>query len=152
MQHRISLRSFVFIIVLVGSILVCDFALADGDSFRLKSADLMDKTFDYLIGLSLALFAIVGFFIKNGLSEKYCVRFWQIVGLVFFLLVDSLSLFFGYNARLDLATILASGGFSFNTQAIWYVLQAISVLISGLLAFVVLGLAIFDKSKPSAAE
>lgn len=123
-------------------------AAADGpEAFLIKSAETLDKVFDFLITLDLALFGIVGFFVSNGLSRRPRIRISQVIALVLFVTCASYSLFCGYKGRLDLAVVLASRGFSFPSVQDWYAYQAISVVMSGILAAIVLILTMLGRDR-----
>lgn len=113
-------------------------AVADGpEQFLIKSAETLDKVFDFLITLDLALFGIVGFFVRNGLSKSPRIQIFQIGALVLFVTSASYSLFCGYKGRLQLAVILASRGSPFPSVQDWYAYQAASVVMSGILAAII---------------
>lgn len=72
-------------------------AAAEGpEAFLIKSAETLDKVFDFLITLDLALFGIVGFFVRNGLSRSPRIQFFQSLALVLFVACANYSLFCGY--------------------------------------------------------
>ncbi len=149
--HRLNL------LTLLGAICValalCSAATADGsDDFRIKSAESLDKVVDFLITLDLALFGLVGFFVRNGLSAQPRLRRAQIAVLVPFALVAGYSLFCGYRARLDMIALLASGSFPFESVPSWSVYQAIAVVGAGVLATVIVGLRLSDKTGPPGAQ
>jgi hypothetical protein len=153
MSNARTSRPLTLLAMIAVALLVCSAAAAEGpDDFRIKSAESFDKVIDFLVTLDLALFAVVGFFIRNGLAGAPRVRCGQIILLILFTVAASFSLFCGYRARLDLASILASGSFPFQAVQDWYVYQAVLVVGSGVLAAATVALCLLGNDREPAGE
>lgn len=136
-MFRVSLKRSVVALVQLAAVLFGALAATAAENgpeaFCIKSAEILDKIFDLLITLDLALFGIVGFFVSRGLSQNRRVWLIQIIALPLFAMSASFSLFCGYKGRLGLAVLLASSGCPFRVKQDWYVYQAILLVISGAL-------------------
>jgi len=72
------------------------FADVTGGDFRLKAPDVFEHTTDFMVTLSLGLFALVGYFAKDRLPKSGCKRTPAVVALVLFFASSILSLLFAY--------------------------------------------------------
>lgn len=126
-------------------VLLCLFSArpADAQSIsegaKLMAPDVMQGIIDFLATLCLALFALVGYFWKDGLV-KGCWHYVQMLAGLSFLLSSVISLLYAYWGRIELMRQLAGGTFDYETLA-YYVTQAWSLLIAAIaaLAFIIIG-------------
>lgn len=132
----------VLIIVLVAPTLATESA---GDSARLKAPEIFEHTLDFMVTLDLAVFAVVGFFSKDGISSSKYLRRIQIGSFGLFIVFGALSLLFAYDARIEIMRQLAGGAFSYETLN-YYVWQGWTLLIAAICAGVFVIIALWTKS------
>lgn len=113
------------------------FADITGADFRLKAADVFEHTTDFMVTLSLALFALVGYFGKDRLAKSGCRRASQLVVLGLFFAASVASLLCAYFSRLEIVSHLASGTFDY-TKLHCYVVQAWTLVVAAFFAAVFL--------------
>lgn len=109
--------------LLIAGCLLVPPALADNaaEGYREMVPGIFEHVTDFLVTLDLALFALVGYFAKDGLGAEGRARVFEFAALGFFVAANVLSLFFAYWARLEIATQLAGGAFSYAplTDYVW---------------------------------
>jgi hypothetical protein len=103
----------------------------------IKSApDVFERTIDYMVTVSLALFGLVGYsFTILSSAVDYRVKITAYLSLLLFVICDATSLIFAYLSRTWLISRLAVGQFDYERTGI-YMFQAESLLIASAAACV----------------
>jgi hypothetical protein len=100
----------------------------------LKAAEVFERTLDFMVTLDLGLFALVGFFAKDGLpASSRSGRLIQGSLAAAFFVAAAASLYLGYESRLELMQQLAGGTFAYQFLR-YYPRQALALLIAGVFA------------------
>jgi len=122
-------------------------AAVEAGDFRLKSADVFEAIVDYIVQLTFGLFALVGFFLKDGLHKSQCARRIQIFLLVLFVLSAGGSLICTYMSRIGAMASLGSGEFQYEEVSSYLSGGAWLTLTSGLLGIAFVGTTLSSSSK-----
>lgn len=147
MVHSIVQLTTVGCVFLVISFVLTGSTLAaiSAPDFILKAAEIHERTIDFMVTVSFGLFAVFGFFIKDGLSLRPKRRQLEMVLSVTFAVSASLSLILAYFARITLGGQLASGTFVPEGLSGFYVWQAYTLLLGAAALFPLIALFVGDR-------
>ena len=140
MPGKRSLK-ILFLSVLACWLIAASAAIAETSvsELRLKSVDIFEHMIDFMVTLDLALFAVVGYFCKDGLiripkGAGYRLQYGQALFGFFFVIASVISLLFAYLGRAELISQVASTGAFDPDKVSSYICQAFALIASGIFA------------------
>jgi hypothetical protein len=122
-----------------------DAVAATSSDLQLESAKVHEGTIDFMVTTCFGLFAIFGFFLRDGLSSQPDRRCALISVGIAFIIFASASLILAYYGRIDLAHHLGSGVFLPEKLDEYYAWQGRTLLAAAASLLVFVGLVVYPK-------